>query len=148
SRSAAATADFGLRSLHREPDVNQGRCKAARGESCNPLRDSGGPDWSRTSGTRFRKPLLYPSELRGHGRATLVHRFDLREAALALDEARLAKLATELATVSSVLANLVLGVLPRDPRQGSPDFATTDVTTANRERDHPRVPKEAALLLR
>jgi len=31
-----------------------------------------------------RKPLLYPSELRGHGRATLVHRFDLRETALAL----------------------------------------------------------------
>ena len=46
-----------------------------------------------------RKPLLYPSELRGHGRATLVHRFDLREAALALDEGRLASLATELATV-------------------------------------------------
>ena len=61
--------------------------------------DGGGPDWSRTSGTRFRKPLLYPSELRGHGRATLVHRFDLREAALALDEGRLASLATELATV-------------------------------------------------
>ena len=27
---------------------------------------SGGPGVSRTPGTRFRKPLLYPSELRGH----------------------------------------------------------------------------------
>src|ERR1043166_173534 len=49
----------------------------------------GGPDWSRTSGTRFRKPLLYPPELRGHGAGTLVHRFNLREAALALHEAGL-----------------------------------------------------------
>jgi hypothetical protein len=32
----------------------------------------------------IRKPLLYPSELRGHGAATLVHRFNLRETALAL----------------------------------------------------------------
>src|SRR5438093_42063 len=28
----------------------------------------GGPGVSRTRDTRFRKPLLYPSELRGHGR--------------------------------------------------------------------------------
>src|SRR5204863_4502731 len=59
----------------------------------------GGPDWSRTSGTRFRKPLLYPSELRGHGAATLVHRFSLRETALALSQwPRIG-----LATVSAVL---------------------------------------------
>ena len=34
----------------------------------------------------IRKPLLYPSELRGHGAATLVHRLGLREAALALSK--------------------------------------------------------------
>src|SRR6266508_5650161 len=32
----------------------------------------GGPGVSRTPGTRFRKPLLYPSELRGPG-GTLLH---------------------------------------------------------------------------
>src|SRR6185503_19068866 len=42
----------------------------------------------------IRKPLLYPSELRGHGRATLVHRFDLRETALALSQAHARVLAT------------------------------------------------------
>ena len=41
-----------------------------------------------------RKPLLYPSELRGHGAATLVHRLGLREAALALDEPPQSGLAT------------------------------------------------------
>src|SRR5262245_54879548 len=60
--------------------------------------DGGGPDWSRTSGTRFRKPLLYPSELRGHGRATLVHRFDLREQPLALSKLLVRALATVVAT--------------------------------------------------
>ena len=65
---------------------------------------SGGPDWSRTSGTRFRKPLLYPSELRGHGRATLVHPFDLREQPLALSKLPARVVATELATVSASLA--------------------------------------------
>ena len=29
--------------------------------------ESGGPGVSRTRDLRFRKPLLYPSELRGHG---------------------------------------------------------------------------------
>src|SRR5215831_1369740 len=68
---------------------------------------TGGPDWSRTSGTRFRKPLLYPSELRGHGRATLVHRFDLREQPLALSKLPARALATELAPVSELVALLI-----------------------------------------
>src|SRR5689334_15784719 len=59
----------------------------------------GGPGWSRTSGTRFRKPLLYPSELRGQRGATLVDRFTLRKAPLALSKLAPRSLATVLATV-------------------------------------------------
>ncbi len=42
----------------------------------------------------IRKPLLYPSELRGHGRASLLHRINLRKAPLALSQVRLRGLAT------------------------------------------------------
>jgi len=48
---------------------------------------------------RVRKPLLYPSELRGHGSGTLVHPFDLRETALALAERPRFGLATVVSTV-------------------------------------------------
>src|SRR5258706_8665691 len=60
----------------------------------------GGPDWSRTSGTRFRKPLLYPSELRGHEPATVCDCFRLRKRAAPLLEGLRSPLATDLATDS------------------------------------------------
>ena len=47
----------------------------------------------------FRKPLLYPSELRGHERGTIACRFNLRKAPLALSKVRMRALATVLATV-------------------------------------------------
>ena len=37
-------------------------------------------------GPRLCEPLLYPSELRGHGAGTLVHRLELREPLRALSK--------------------------------------------------------------
>src|SRR5262245_9910674 len=96
----------------------------------------------------IRKPLLYPSELRGHGPATLVHRFDLREHPLALSKLPARVVAAELAMVSLVRADLVVGVLSWDPRDGSPDYAMNDVAAANGERGTPIGPERAALLFR
>jgi len=70
----------------------------------------------------IRKPLLYPSELRGHGRAPLVHRFDLREVALALVEAPLKRLATELAPVSVGLAMVAHRVVSSSDLIQSPPY--------------------------
>jgi hypothetical protein len=50
----------------------------------------------------IRKPLLYPSELRGHGRATQLRPLDLREAALALSQPPRFGLATVLSQRPSV----------------------------------------------
>ena len=62
---------------------------------------NGAPGVSRTPGTRFRKPLLYPSELRGHERATVCDCFNFRKAPLALSKVPAIALATVLATVSA-----------------------------------------------
>ena len=35
------------------------------GDNCEVIENAGGPGVSRTRDLRFRKPLLYPSELRG-----------------------------------------------------------------------------------
>lgn len=39
------------------------------------LHAIGVPDWIRTSGLRFRKPLLYPAELPGQLFQMLIHKF-------------------------------------------------------------------------
>ena len=62
----------------------------ARAVSCADIRPN-----------RFRKPLLNPSELRGHGSGTVVHRIGLRESALALSKLLACVVATVLATVST-----------------------------------------------
>ena len=62
------------------------------------------PDLDEGRPLHRRKPLLYPSELRGHGSATLVHPFDLRETALALSKRPRFGLASVLATVWAPLA--------------------------------------------
>ena len=44
-------------------------CNGGSGEelrACQPIEIIGGPERTRTSDLRFRKPLLYPAELRGH----------------------------------------------------------------------------------
>src|SRR5262245_19845761 len=60
----------------------------------------------------IRKPLLYPSELRGHGRATLVHRFNLREQPLALSKLPARALATELSLKQRSAGALVVRRFP------------------------------------
>ena len=48
------------------------------GESVEVIENYGGPGVSRTRDLRFRKPLLYPSELRGHRNVTLLCHVSLR----------------------------------------------------------------------
>src|SRR5262249_8988487 len=80
----------------------------------------------------LRKPLLYPSELRGHGRAALVHRFDLREAALALDGAPLERSATELSVKQSTRRSTVpiLSDVRSVPQRSSSPVSTRSTRAA------------------
>ena len=89
----------------------------------------------------IRKPLLYPSELRGHGRATLVHRFDLREQALALSKVIVRALATEFAAFQKRTPHF--GPLPRPGSALVAVELSSDRSTSVRlQSEHATVPRQ------